>query len=77
VQAQHKDFSDVPLLVPFKSEKGLKLLQLIHQLSLAFIEDRLDEELGKEPHEDKKVYEDKKGKKHLVGKPGEVLVHVP
>lgn len=73
VQAKHDDFSDVPVIVPFGAKRIVNL-RTIEQLSVVFLADRLSEELAKEPRRDKEVGE-RKGKKHLVGKFGEVLVH--
>jgi platelet-activating factor acetylhydrolase len=77
VQSQHEDFSDFPLLYPFKQRRSVALHGTIRALSLAFLQDRLSAELAKEPRKDKEAMDvhGKGGKQKLVGEFGEVLVH--
>ena len=74
VRARHDYFSDFPALVPFTSRRAAILNKIIQQLSVSFLKNLLAEELAKEPRRDKIVRQRKK-KRVLEGRFGEVLVH--
>jgi len=56
--------------------RGLKIAEVIQSVSLAFLSGSLDAELAKESRRDQEIWQDKRGKKHLVGEFGEVLVNL-
>ncbi|KAF5322885.1 hypothetical protein D9619_000626 [Psilocybe cf. subviscida] len=78
VDSVHVSFSDFPILPVFKKKHARPMLETITSLSLAFLEDNLDnklKELPTTPMEIKVigVKKDGKPKRKLIGNPGDII----
>jgi len=75
VRSEHQSFSDFPVMVPIKGRQAQKMLDVVHQLSLAFIRGNLTKELATLPTRDM-VVETKSDKRRLQGDDNDVIVHL-
>lgn len=79
VGSVHVSFSDFPLLPIFRKRSALPIMGIITQLSLAFLDDKLDKTLETVPTTKMEiaiigVKKDGKPKRKLLGNPGDVIV---
>lgn len=79
VGSVHVSFSDFPLLPIFRKRTALPIMDVITKLSLAFLDDKLDETLRTVPTTKMDisiigVKKDGKPKRKLIGNPGDVIV---
>lgn len=79
VRTEHITFSDFPLLPLIRRATAQPLMDLIARLSLAFLDDRIDEALAsgevKTREMEVEVIGKKDEKRKLVGDVGDVIVH--
>jgi len=80
VGSQHASFSDFPLLPVIRSKAAQTLIEVSAKLAVAFLDGRLEEELGevgtrKMEIEIKGKRKDGKPKRRLVGSVGDVVAH--
>lgn len=82
MRAEHISFSDFPLLPLIRRAKAVVLMDLTTDLSLAFLDGRVDEALSgmglrarKMEVEEVGKRKDGRPKRQLVGEVGDVVVH--
>jgi platelet-activating factor acetylhydrolase len=82
VRSIHTSFSDYPILLPKRFQKGSphKITQVITDMAIAFLDDRMDESISKLNTRKMEIEEIETGsktppKKQLVGELGDIIVH--
>ncbi|KAI0796861.1 platelet-activating factor acetylhydrolase [Abortiporus biennis] len=81
IRAQHPSFSDFGILIPFgkRGREGKIFLDVISQLSIGFLDGRLDDELTRQNVKENTVETIKKSKeeeKRLVGDVGDIVINI-
>ncbi|KZO98201.1 hypothetical protein CALVIDRAFT_535777 [Calocera viscosa TUFC12733] len=78
-RCRHDSFSDFPLIIPYSHPRGRLLHNVIQRISLAFLQDRLEHEFGKDERYPMHVIQPrirkKRGKPRLSAPKGRVVWH--
>uniref|UniRef100_A0A0W0EZD9 1-alkyl-2-acetylglycerophosphocholine esterase n=1 Tax=Moniliophthora roreri TaxID=221103 RepID=A0A0W0EZD9_MONRR len=80
VRSKHPDFSDFPVLPLIQRKGPVKIMEIIEQLSLSFLNDKLNQKLELEKTRKMEVEivgrrKDGRPKRRIVGELGDIVVH--